>query len=139
MVFKRTVMCFGLWTFAMPWPWPLSVKNCRYNINGFVEELPQLPENRFNHFCSAFPATGVRPAQPTFSLQALVVAGGRKDDSIFFSSVLTLLPGATAWNPLASLPRPLHFAQASLVRGRLRVNGGVDDGNSIRSEVMIVK
>ena len=36
----------------------------RYDVNGFVEELPQLPENRYAHACSALPATGVRPAQP---------------------------------------------------------------------------
>ena len=37
----------------------------RYDVNGFVEELPQLPENRYGHACSALPATGVRPAQST--------------------------------------------------------------------------
>ena len=35
----------------------------RYDVTGFVEELPQLPENRRSHACSALPATGVRPAQ----------------------------------------------------------------------------
>ena len=34
----------------------------RYNVNGFVEELPQLPEDRFRHACAALPDTGVRPA-----------------------------------------------------------------------------
>merc|ERR1712192_124773 len=38
----------------------------RYDVNGFVEELPQLPENRYGHACGALPATGVRPAQSTF-------------------------------------------------------------------------
>ena len=37
----------------------------RYNVNGFVEELLQLPENRRDHACAALPATGVRPDQPT--------------------------------------------------------------------------
>ena len=38
----------------------------RYNVTGFVEELPQLPlpENRFGHACAALPTTGVRPVQP---------------------------------------------------------------------------
>ena len=40
----------------------LTAKSCRYNINGFVEELPQLPENRYRHACSALPS-GVRPVQ----------------------------------------------------------------------------
>ena len=53
------------------------------------------------------------------------------------SSVLTLLPGATAWTPgLPSLPRALLSAQASIVGGKLRLSGGFD-GNSISSEVMI--
>ena len=71
-------------------------------------------------------------------MQAYLVAGGF-DGSNYLSSVLTLLPGATDWTPLASLPRPLYDARASIVGGRLRVNGGVDDGFSFRSEVMIEK
>ena len=34
-------------------------KSCRYNISGFVEELPQLPEKRSFHSCAALPSTGV--------------------------------------------------------------------------------
>ena len=44
---------------------PCTSKGYRYNVNGFVEELPQLPENRNAHACAALPATGVRPDQPT--------------------------------------------------------------------------
>ena len=71
------------------------------------------------------------------TLQAFVVAGG-SDGSNLLSSVLTLLPGATAWTPLASLPTALRGARASIVGGRLRVNGG-SDGSFYRSEVMIEK
>ena len=70
-------------------------------------------------------------------MQAFVVAGGY-NGSNELSSVLTLLPGATAWTPLASLPRALSGARASIVGGRLRVNGGIG-GGSFRSEVMIEK
>ena len=38
-------------------------KSCRYNISGFVEELPQPPEHRWHHACAALPSTGVRLAQ----------------------------------------------------------------------------
>ena len=106
---------------------------CRYNINGFVEELPQLPESRYRHSCAALPSTGVRLGldQPLKSFQAFVVAGGRDDGSNSLSSVVTLLPGATTWTPLASLPRSLSLARASIVAGgRMRVVGG-----SRRSEV----
>ena len=108
----------------------------RYNANGFVEELRQLPETRYFHACGALPSTGVRPVHPTFltsALQAFVVAGGI-DGSNFLSSVLTLLPGAEAWTLLPSLPRALEGARASIVGGRLRVTGGRDESWS-RSEV----
>ena len=68
------------------------------------------------------------------SVQAFVVAGGFTSVG-FLSAVLTLLPGAVDWTPLASLPRPLEGARASIVGGRLRVTGGFD-GSSRRSEVM---
>ena len=38
----------------------ITVKSCRYNTNGFVEELPQLPEKRTAHACAALPITGVK-------------------------------------------------------------------------------
>merc|ERR1711971_1495553 len=93
----------------------------RYDIHGFMEELPQLPENRHGHACSALPATG-----------GFVVAGGYT--SGYTSSVLTLLPGVEAWTPLASLPQPLVGAPASIVGGKLRVTGGRGHGNN--SEVL---
>ena len=69
--------------------------------------------------------------QPLKHFQAFVVAGGGS------SSVLTLLPGASAWSPLASLPRGLTAARASIVAGgKMRVFGGLDDSRSYRSEVI---
>ena len=70
-----------------------------------------------------------------FNLQALVVAGGH-DGSNYLSSVLTLLPGVPVWTPIASLPRPLKGARASIVGGRVRLTGG-RDGSSNRQEVMV--
>ena len=49
--------------------------------------------------------------------------------------MLTLLPGAADWTSIDYLPRPLAYAQASIVGGRLRVTGGID-GSSYRSEVL---
>ena len=69
------------------------------------------------------------------TLQAFVVAGGYTDGNNRLSSVLTLLPGAPAWTPLASLPRALVDARASVVGGKMRVTGGFD-GRARRSEVM---
>ena len=114
----------------------ITAKSCRYDVNGFVEELPQLPENREGHACAALPITKVRQKQNQPFVQAFIVAGGKT--SWFTSSVVTLLHGATAWTPLASLPRTLSWARASIVGGRIRINGGYDGGSS-RSEVMIEK
>ena len=60
-------------------------------------------------------------------MQAFVVAGGYVN--VYgpqLSSVLTLLPGAMIWTHLASLPRALDGARASIVGGRLRVTGGAN-------------
>ena len=73
--------------------------------------------------------------QPLKPFQAFVVAGGW-DGSNRLSSVVTLLPGATDWTPLASLPRPVAAAKASLVRGRIRLSGGWT-GSSLVSQVTI--
>ena len=67
-------------------------------------------------------------------VQAFIVVGGWGGRAL--SSVVTLLPGAPAWTYLASLPRALTGARASIVGGRIRVNGGYG-GGSFRSEVMI--
>ena len=68
-----------------------------------------------------------------------MVVGGYNDvDGYGLSSVVTLLPGAAAWTPLASLPRGLSGARASIVGGRIRIIGGLLDV-SFRSEVMIEK
>ena len=121
----------------------ITAKSCRYYTNGTFKELPQLPEARYEHACAALPITKVRQKQNQPFVQAFVVAGGITSD--YTSSVVTLLHGATAWTPLASLPRTLWGAQgglyrarASIVGGRIRINGGYD-GGSYRTEVMIEK
>jgi len=108
--------------------WKTNTRTPKYNVSGFVEELPQLPKRRYYHACAALPST-----------KAFIVAGGH-DGSNFLSSVLTLLPGAQAWTPLASLslshlPRSLISARASIVGANMRVTGGWD-GSSYRSEVL---
>ena len=50
----------------------------RYNIHGFVEELPKLPEKRDRHACAVLPLTGVRPSltrpsQPTLCRHLLLL------------------------------------------------------------------
>ena len=128
--------------------WPLTITRtyhyncCRYNVNGFVEELPQLPENRYGHACAALPSTGVRLAQTMmlWHFQAYIIAGGSANAIDDSSSVVTLLSKASSWTSLASLPRTLFGVRASVVGGLMRLSGGYDhDDKSIRSEVSILK
>ena len=74
--------------------------------------------------------------------QAFVVAGGNDGTDNLLSSVLTLIPGATSWTPLASLPRALYQTKASIVGGMLRLIGGYDDSSDLslssRAEVFPV-
>ena len=86
--------------------------------------------------CSPYHWGESNPAH-LLNLQALVVVGGRGFDNIV-SSVVTLLPEATAWTPLASLPFSLWHAKASIVGGRIRVTGGWDESSQV-SEVEIEK
>ena len=60
-----------------------SGKSCRYNIHGFVEELPKLPENRFGHACAALPSTEVRPTQSTFCRRLLLLEDMGTDTADF--------------------------------------------------------
>ena len=75
-------------------------------------------------------------------MQAFIIAGGLNNIGDI-TSVVTLLPGATAWTELAPLPRELYDARASIVGGRMRVTGGKganadgSPGASIKFEVMI--
>ena len=61
-----------------------------------------------------------------------MMAGG---DLTFYSSVLTLLPGAKNWTLLPSLPQAF-LAQASIVGGKLRVTGGQTSGGYTITEVI---
>ena len=104
-------------------------QNFRYNVNGFVEELTQLPENRWGHSCAAIPSTGVRlmlfqSYQLLNPLQEYIVAGGYAGSHT--DSVLSLLPGASSWTTLASLPRTVYQGRASLVGGNMRLAGGMN-------------
>ena len=65
-------------------------------------------------------------------MQEFIVAGGR-EGSGYTSSVLTLLPGASDWVALASLPRTLYRCKASIVGGSFMLTGGYS--STYRSEV----
>ena len=104
-------------------------------MSGFVEELTQLPENRWGHSCAAIPSTGVRlisyqSYQLLNPLQEYIVAGGSTGSST--RSVLSLLPGASSWTTLASLLHNVYTGRACLVGGNVRVVGGSSSDDEVR-------
>ena len=60
----------------------------------------------------------------SMSLQEFIVAGGYTPSYSHTDTVLSLLPGATSWTSLASLPLRLWTPRASVVGGKMRVVGG---------------
>lgn len=51
-------------------------------------------------------------------------ASGGADTETFLDTVITLLPSASAWSSLASLPGRLYRPKASIVGNRLWLAGG---------------
>ena len=139
-------------------------------MNGFVEELPNLPKARFGHACAPIPTPG-NTGQVTISLfyspvlspvsspvlspvfhlfynlshhpvhppllQTFIVAGGSFGEREYTSSVVSLLPGATAWTEKRSLPRALFVPRASVVGGKMWLVGGQTKYQGFRDEVTI--
>ena len=70
-------------------------------------------------------------------LQAYIVAVGVVSGSYSTSASILLPPYTSSWTAIASLPRELYRADASIVSGRIRVAGGREAGNTVyREEVM---
>ena len=71
------------------------------------------------------------------------MAGGAYGEKEYTSSVVSLLPRATAWIEIGSLPRALFVPRASVVGGKMRLIGGQTDTerpnfhNSLRKEVIV--
>ena len=70
-------------------------------------------------------------------MQAYIVAGGVVSGSYSTSASILLPPYTSSWTAIASLPRELYEADASIVSGKIRVAGGRLAGNTVyRAEVM---
>ena len=70
-------------------------------------------------------------------MQAYIVAGGIVSGSYSTSASILLPPYTSSWTAIASLPRELYEADASIVSGKIRVAGGREGGNIVyRAEVM---
>ena len=56
--------------------------------------------------------------------------------SKYVNSVLALLPRATSWKALTSLPKALAYGGSSMVNGKLWVTGG-STGSTYNSDVSV--
>ena len=57
--------------------------------------------------------------------------------SKYDNSVLALLPRATSWKVLTSLPKTLGYVESSMVNGKLWVTGGLEAGSTYNSDVSV--
>jgi len=97
----------------------------RYNIQGYVENLPDLNAGRWNHACASLFSPGGL---------VLVVAGGW-DGVNTHSSTETLLVGSTAWTYSKPLPRYLGGASAVNMGNKIYLLGGSSDSYRVEGKL----
>ena len=64
------------------------------------------------------------------------MAGGYSGGK-YVNTVLALMPGATSWKAMASLPKALAHLGSAMVNRQLWVTGGRDTGGTYNSDVSI--
>lgn len=103
----------------------------RYDINGFVEDLPSLVERRAYHSCGSYLRGD--------GTQVLLVAGGDSgawiDSKLSSTEVLTA--DSSAWTVTNPLPSALTGLKGLNLGGRIYMTGGRDVENDIRDEVFV--
>jgi len=98
----------------------------RYDISGFLEDLPSLNEGRDNHGCAAFSRED--------STLALVVSGG-SGESGKLSSTEILTTSSSAWVLTDNLPRKMSGVRIASIAGFIYLTGGIDEYGNHRDEV----
>ena len=131
MVFKRLIpsksicilnlqisICSRLCIFWEKFCLRLSEIRVRYDENGFVEELPQLPETRYGHSCAALPRDQVRSEKGNFCKTSEGISCGWRTRGLTHKFLRDYAPpwgfvmdsgGLSSWDSLPS---------ARLCRGR---------------------
>lgn len=99
----------------------------RYNLQGHVENLPEMNLGRRGHGCGSYQSGGT---------MVLLVVGGF-DGSKDFSSTETMTIGATGWTTIKPLPRALHGTTVAIVTidNKIFLTGG-QSGVELRSEIL---
>eukprot|EP00091_Calanus_sinicus_P017868 TRINITY_DN3888_c0_g1_i2.p1 TRINITY_DN3888_c0_g1~~TRINITY_DN3888_c0_g1_i2.p1 ORF type:complete len:316 (-),score=66.45 TRINITY_DN3888_c0_g1_i2:89-1036(-) len=103
----------------------------RYDINGFVEDLPDLIVRRAYHSCGSYLRAD--------GSQVLLVAGGSMMDwmNTYLDSTEVLTEGSSAWTLSSPLPRALSGLKGLNLGGRVYMTGGSDQENNKRDEVFV--
>jgi len=103
----------------------------RYDINGFVEDLPSLVVRRAYHSCGSYLRGD--------GTQVLLVAGGDNGAWIDNKEASTelLIGDSPAWALTTPLPRALTGLKGLTLGGRVYMTGGSDVENDIRDEVFV--
>jgi len=96
----------------------------RYNLHGFVEDLPQLTEGRFDHGCGSY-----RRADGT---QVMLVAGGIDHRGLHVASTEILVGNSGSWKTVTQLPDLPHNREGyggikgATLGNTLYMSGGYD-------------
>jgi len=99
----------------------------RYDTLGFVEELPSINIERWDHGCGAY--------MKEDGAQVLLVTGGYNKGNSDISSTELLPSPSSAWVMASSLPRALYGMKGVTVAGVLYITGGFGFSSNTRNEV----
>jgi len=97
----------------------------RYNLQGHVENLPEMNQGRWYHGCGSYYSGGT---------MVLIIAGG-KGAYYPLSSTEKLTAGATAWTIINPLPRTLSAMATVQLDNTIMLTGG-HDGDYARTEIL---
>jgi len=98
-------------------------KVVRYNIQGYVEDLPEMNQGRWGHGCGAYQASNSR---------VLIVAGGDSGNSVksrLHKSTEKLVIGESSWTTVSNLPSRLSWVSSVSLDNTVFIIGGATFGN----------
>jgi len=97
----------------------------RYNLQGHVENLPEMTQERQSHGCGSYYSGGT---------MVLFVAGGYDASYNHIKSTEKMTAGATAWTTTNPLPRRLSMVATVSMDNSILIGG--DTGGSWRREIL---
>jgi len=99
----------------------------RYDSQGFVENLPEMNQERTDHGCGFFQKDGKK---------ILVVAGGYQGRYVKLSSTETHVLGSSSWTYLEfSLPRPMRIPASVSINNKIYILVG--DGKRYNAKLEV--